>query len=121
MASNNPGPIRRLFRAIWNALNFTRRLVFNLIFLIVLAGLIGMLFSSRAVIAPRTALVLDPNGFTLGRGTLIFTGVAKTASSASTPSPRPSGSSIARRAPPGRRNSTCARSRNRSEALRCLT
>jgi len=62
MASNNPGPIRRLFRAIWNALNFTRRLVFNLIFLVILAGLIGVLFSSRAVIAPRTALVLDPGG-----------------------------------------------------------
>ena len=62
MASNNPGPIRRLFRAIWNALNFTRRLVFNLIFLVVLAGLVGVLFSSRAVIAPRTALVLDPSG-----------------------------------------------------------
>ena len=62
MASNNPGPIRRFFHAIWNALNFTRRLVFNLIFLVVLIAVFGALFSSRAVIAPRTALVLDPSG-----------------------------------------------------------
>ncbi len=62
MVSNNPGPIRRFFRALWNALNFTRRLVFNLIFLVVLVAMFGALFSSRAVIAPRTALVLDPGG-----------------------------------------------------------
>lgn len=62
MVSNNPGPIRRFFCALWNALNFTRRLVFNLIFLVVLVAMFGALFSSRAVIAPRTALVLDPGG-----------------------------------------------------------
>ncbi len=62
MASSNPGPIRRFFCAIWNALNFTRRLVFNLIFVILLAGFIGAMMSERTVVMPRSALVLDPSG-----------------------------------------------------------
>ncbi|HEV7489869.1 MAG TPA: signal peptide peptidase SppA, partial [Rhodanobacteraceae bacterium] len=52
----------RLARGVWNALNFTRLLVFNLIFLILLIAFFLALFSSRPVLRPRTALVLDPRG-----------------------------------------------------------
>lgn len=62
MSSSNPGVIRRFFRALWDTLNFTRLLVFNLIFVIVLIALIGAVFSARPMLGPRTALVLDPKG-----------------------------------------------------------
>ncbi len=59
---SQPGVIRRFFRGLWDALNFTRRLVFNLIFLVVLLAFFGAFFASRPLLAPRTALVLDPSG-----------------------------------------------------------
>jgi len=62
MSSEHPGVIRRFFRGLWNALNFTRRLVFNLIFVIVLVVLIAAFFAGRPTLAPRTTLVLDPKG-----------------------------------------------------------
>ncbi len=62
MSSSNPGVIRRFFVGLWNTLNFTRLLVFNLIFLIVLFLFLGAIFTSRSILAPRTALVLDPKG-----------------------------------------------------------
>ncbi|MEO5626231.1 MAG: signal peptide peptidase SppA, partial [Dokdonella sp.] len=62
MSTQPPGAIGRFFRGIWNALNFTRRLVFNLIFVLVLILFIGALFGSRPVLSPRTALVLNPKG-----------------------------------------------------------
>lgn len=62
MADAPRGPIRRFFGAIWNTVNFTRRLVFNLIFVIVLVVVVKALFAERAVIESRTALVLDPAG-----------------------------------------------------------
>ncbi len=62
MSKENPGVIRRLFRGLWNALNFTRRLVFNLVFLVVLVAVLVAVFGNRVALAPRTALVLDPKG-----------------------------------------------------------
>ncbi|MGN6520185.1 MAG: signal peptide peptidase SppA [Dokdonella sp.] len=59
---SQPGVIRRFFRGLWDALNFTRRLVFNLIFLALLLAFFGAFFASRPLLAPRTALVLDPSG-----------------------------------------------------------
>lgn len=62
MSSKPPGVIRRLLCGLWNALNFTRRLVFNLIFLAILIAVAVAFFSARPGIATRTALVLDPEG-----------------------------------------------------------
>jgi len=62
MSSSQPGVIRRFFRGVWNALNFTRRLVFNLVFLVILLAFFGAFFAKRPAISPRTALVLDPSG-----------------------------------------------------------
>lgn len=63
MAQAKPGPIRSLLVGTWNLVNFTRRLVFNLIFLLLLAMLLVFMFSSSGVkpIADRSALVLDLN------------------------------------------------------------
>ena len=63
MAQAKPGPIRSLLVGTWNLVNFTRRLVFNLIFLLLLVMLLVFMFSSPGVkpIADRSALVLDLN------------------------------------------------------------
>ena len=62
MSKDSPNIFVRLLRGIWNTLNFTRRLVFNLIFLVIVVAIFVAVFSSRPIIEPRTALVLDPRG-----------------------------------------------------------
>lgn len=62
MTERKPGPVRRFFGAIWDAINFTRRLVFNLIFLFVLVIFVIALSAKAPVIEPRTALVLELKG-----------------------------------------------------------
>ncbi len=62
MSNKSPGFIRRALSGLWNALNFTRMLVFNLIFLAIVVALVGAWFASHAELAPRTTLVLDPKG-----------------------------------------------------------
>ena len=62
MPNPSPGVIRRSFGAAWRALDFTRRLVFNLLFLAIAIAVLAALVSSRPAIAPRTTLVLDPEG-----------------------------------------------------------
>jgi len=62
MSKESPNILVRLLRGIWNTLNFTRRLVFNLIFLILVIAFFAAVFSSRPMIESRTALVLDPKG-----------------------------------------------------------
>ena len=64
MSSSQPGPIRRLLVGSWNLLNFTRRLVFNLLFLFVLVFLLVMALASPEAtrIADRSALVLPLGG-----------------------------------------------------------
>lgn len=64
MSHSQPGPIRRLLVGSWNLLNFTRRLVFNLLFLFVLVFLLVLALSSpeAARVADRSALVLPLDG-----------------------------------------------------------
>jgi len=62
MSREQPNIIVRLLRGFWNALNFTRLLVFNLIFVIILIAFFAAIFSSRPIIESRTTLVLDPKG-----------------------------------------------------------
>jgi protease-4 len=62
MSATKPGFFRRMLCGIWNALNFTRRLVFNVIFLFILLALFSGLFKGAPVIEEGTALVLDPKG-----------------------------------------------------------
>ncbi|MCK7592484.1 signal peptide peptidase SppA [Pseudomarimonas salicorniae] len=52
----------RLIRGFWDALNFGRRLVLNLLFVLLLVIFLAALFQSAPVLQPQTALVLAPNG-----------------------------------------------------------
>src|SRR5690606_4035526 len=58
------GPIARVFVAIWDAMNFTRRLVCNLIFFALLLFLLAVLASGEktAPLLDRTTLVIAPQG-----------------------------------------------------------
>ncbi|WP_374602091.1 signal peptide peptidase SppA [Arenimonas sp.] len=64
MSESKPGPIRRFFVGIWNTLNFTRRLVFNLLFVVLLVFFIVVLFSGPGIkpVAKQSALVMDLSG-----------------------------------------------------------
>ena len=55
MSESQPGPIRRVLVGVWNTVNFTRQLVFNLIFLLilffVLVAIIGVVLSAAGLFA----------------------------------------------------------------------
>jgi protease-4 len=63
-STDSRGPLRRLFGGLWGALNFTRQLVFNLLFLAVLLFLLIAIVSGPAVqpVTEKTALVLELGG-----------------------------------------------------------
>ena len=62
MADKKHGIVGGFFIGVWNLLNFTRRLVFNLIFLFLLIAFIVALRSGGPKLAEHSALVLDPKG-----------------------------------------------------------
>ena len=67
MSDAKPGPIRTFFQFLWNAVNFTNHLVFNLIMLFILIGIFavisaGMSAKSFTPLRDNTALVLDLEG-----------------------------------------------------------
>jgi len=62
MAEIKRGFLARLFIGVWNLINFTRLLVFNAIFLLLVILFISALRSSSPVLRARSALVLDPRG-----------------------------------------------------------
>lgn len=55
------GPVLRVLQGAWNAINFTRRLVFNLIFLLLLVMALGSGDRIKPL-ADRTTLVFAPQG-----------------------------------------------------------
>ena len=62
MADKKRGVITGLFVGLWNLLNFTRRLVLNLIFLFLLVVIFVALRTGAPKLQDRTALVFDPKG-----------------------------------------------------------
>ena len=58
------GPIARLFVGLWDAINFSRRLVFNLLFLLLVFVLLAAMLGGGklAPVADRTTLVFAPEG-----------------------------------------------------------
>ena len=58
------GPIARVFIGIWDAMNFTRRLVFNLLFFAVLLLILAALGAGERAkpLLERTTLVIAPEG-----------------------------------------------------------
>lgn len=60
--NNNPGIIKRIFSSIWRVLTFTRSVVLNLVFFILLFSFIGVILSSgeeQVTVPEKTALVLN--------------------------------------------------------------
>ena len=63
MSSSNPGPVRRFFRGAWRVVDVSRRVVLNLLFLIILiAVIIAVVKSGPLPLADKTALVLRIDG-----------------------------------------------------------
>lgn len=63
MAAGRPGLIRRVFRFLWNLLDFSRRLVLNLLFLALLVFVVAAwLYEERPTLADNTALVVNIKG-----------------------------------------------------------
>ncbi len=63
MAENGkPNIFVRFFRGIWGAFNFTRRLVFGAIALLLLIGVLASLGGKGPTLETKTALVLAPKG-----------------------------------------------------------
>jgi protease-4 len=57
------GPIARFFVGLWDAVNFTRRLVFNLVFVVIMLLVVGAIMSDGGrPLLPRTTLVIAPEG-----------------------------------------------------------
>ena len=58
------GPIARVFIGLWDAVNFSRRLVFNLLFLLVVFLLLAAMFGGGklAPLAEKSTLVIAPEG-----------------------------------------------------------
>jgi protease IV len=64
MSESQRGPIRRVLGGVWGAINFTRQLVFNLIFLFILLLVLAAIFANPGALPLHgdTALVLDLDG-----------------------------------------------------------
>lgn len=63
-APRRRGPIARVIVGAWDALNFTRRLVFNLLFLLLVLVVLVAIFSAERAkpLLDRTTLVIAPEG-----------------------------------------------------------
>jgi len=62
MSQARPGALRRVFGGVWSAINFTRRLVLNLLFLFLLLLFFAAMFGSAPTLQPKTALEIAPEG-----------------------------------------------------------
>ena len=64
MNETRRGPIFRFFKGIWDAINFSRRLVFNIIFVGLVLVIVGLAASGDGArpLAARTTLVVAPQG-----------------------------------------------------------
>ena len=63
MSASSPGPARRFFRGVWRVVDVSRRVVLNLLFLLILAiVVVALVKSGPGPIADKTALVLRIDG-----------------------------------------------------------
>jgi protease-4 len=63
MSATHPGPVRRFFRGAWRVVDVSRRVVLNLLFLVILIAIVFALArSGLAPLAEKTALVLRIDG-----------------------------------------------------------
>ncbi len=61
MPDTQPGLIHRFVRGVWRALDFSRRLAMNLVFLLVVLLVLAALFAAKPILHDRTALVVAPD------------------------------------------------------------
>jgi len=63
MAASSPGPARRFFRGVWRVVDVSRRVVLNVLFLLIVAVVVvALVKTGPAPIAEKTALVLRVDG-----------------------------------------------------------
>jgi protease-4 len=63
MSASQPGPLRRFFRGVWRVVDVSRRVVLNLVFLLILGFVvIGLVRSGPPLLSEKTALVLNLDG-----------------------------------------------------------
>ena len=63
MSASNPGPVRRFFRGVWRVVDLSRRVVLNLVFLLILALVVlALARSGPQPLSDKTALVLNLDG-----------------------------------------------------------
>ena len=63
MSASSPGPVRRFFRGAWRVVDVSRRVVLNVLFLILLAiVVVALIKAGPAPIGEKTALVLRIDG-----------------------------------------------------------
>ncbi len=60
MAETQPSLIYRFVRGTWRALNFSRLLVVNLIFLLIVVWILATIFAAKPLLHEHTALVIAP-------------------------------------------------------------
>jgi len=58
---NQPGLIYRFVRGIWRALNFSRRLAMNFVFVLIIVLILAALLAERPVLREHTALLIAPD------------------------------------------------------------
>jgi protease-4 len=63
MSASSPGPVRRFFRVVWQVVDVSRRVVLNLLFLLILAlVVVALIKTGPTPLADKTALVLRIDG-----------------------------------------------------------
>ncbi|MGQ0798812.1 MAG: signal peptide peptidase SppA [Pseudomarimonas sp.] len=62
MTQPRPNFVVRFLRGIWDALNFGRRLILNLLFLLVVGIIVIGAFSGAPLLEKRTTLLIEPQG-----------------------------------------------------------
>lgn len=62
MTNKTRGPFKRFFCGLWNSINFARLLVFNVVFLIVVAIVLVTIFSGDKKLRDANVLVIAPQG-----------------------------------------------------------
>ena len=60
MTDTQPSLLYRFVRGVWRAMDYSRRLAMNLVFLFIVVLIIGALLSSKPVLHDHTALVIAP-------------------------------------------------------------
>ncbi len=62
MNPRRPNIVVRFFRGLWDTLNFGRRLIFNLLFLLLMVFLLVTIFASAPILEKRSTLLIEPQG-----------------------------------------------------------